>query len=201
MSKSKGNVLCLDDVARGIPPRAYRLFLLGAHYRQKLLFTWEALEAAHAAYRRLERSASDLPPASPSVPCPGAQRYLDEFGSALADDLNTSKALAVLFRMLKDDELAASDRRALLDGMDEALGLGLQAPAAPAGDSLVEGLVLEREQARAARDFARADAIRRELERRGIVIEDSPSGPVLRQSARAVAPSVRAVLPRRKIGM
>ena len=59
MSKSQGNALYLDDVlARGIPAEAYRLFLLGAHYRQKLVFSWEALEAARAAHERLERFAA-----------------------------------------------------------------------------------------------------------------------------------------------
>jgi cysteinyl-tRNA synthetase len=195
MSKSKGTQYVLADVeARGHSFRALRYMLLATHYRQPMNFTWDALAGAaetvgslDAAVRRL---ATD--PKVPDDPALGAAA--DDAGkaflAALEDDLNVSAALAVVhgFRgelnrraALSPGDLARA--RARLAAFDEVLGLDLlaQEPGASAGDAEIDRLVAEREAARKARDFAKADRLRGEIAARGVVLEDTPRGVVWRR--------------------
>src|SRR5262249_38228348 len=107
----------------------------------------------------------------------------ERFRSAMADDLNTAQALAVVWEMLRSGELRDGERWRLLCAFDEVLGLGLREARVTqeiSGDSAlderVDALVVEREQARSARNFARADDIRNQLQNEGILLEDSPKG-------------------------
>ena len=100
----------------------------------------------------------------------------DAFDEALADDLNTPQALAVLWDAMKSD-LDPGAKRALLRDFDGVLGLGLsEVGAVDEVDERIDGLVAEREAARARRDFAGADAIRDALAAEGVVLEDGPDG-------------------------
>jgi cysteinyl-tRNA synthetase len=191
MSKSEGNFFTLRDLlAKGHPPRAIRYLLLSAHYRKPLNFTLEGIEQCRSAVERLDdfRERVEREPAGEGSSAPWADRIRDarrRFDEGLDDDLNSPEALGVLFELVREanaafdrgGEIRALDRESLrrfLEEADAVLGLGRR----PRDllDADVEALLEERRQARAARDFARADAIRDQLVSRGIALEDTAQG-------------------------
>lgn len=182
LSKSKGHTLVLQDlVARGIEPLAFRYFFLQAHYRQQQSFTFEALEAAATGYRRLLGQAWEVRDATGPVDEGRTAACRARFREALRDDLNAPRALAVAFEVARSEQLSPAERRALFLEMDRVLALGLctEAPHEPAceSDPRIDALVVARETARKARDFAEADRIRDALLAEGVRIVDTPEGP------------------------
>ena len=181
MSKSLGNVLLVRELLRRHPPEALRLLLLRGHYRQPLDWSDSAIAQAISTldgwYRVLRDLAAVALPAGP-LPVPA------RLEAALCDDLNTPQALAEL-AVLADAarQHGSAEGKAELLGGGALLGLLQQDPQAwfqRGGDEVdgerVERLLEERRAARAARDFARADAIRSELTAMGVAIEDSAQG-------------------------
>ena len=187
MSKSAGGFTTLPVlVARGVHPLAYRLLCLSSHYRSELDFSGEALVAALTRLKRLVIAVAALrakgEPAAGMVE-PALLAELDGFGAALADDLNTPRALTHLDAVATGLKRApAAERLAALARMDAALGLRLldltraDLRVTPEGAALtaeeIEARLDERQQARAARDFARSDQIRDELIAEGIEVMD-----------------------------
>jgi len=186
MSKSLGNVLLVRDLLREYPGEALRLALIRGKYREPLNWNDELVHQSKAQldrmYGALERLAAvDVDPADVA---PAA-----EFCAAMDDDLNTPKALAVLMEAVTaanrvDGELAQRRLKGELLGGGRELGILRQEPRAwfrqtPAGgsdDAAIDALVAARGAARAARDFARADAIRAELAALGVQIKDAADG-------------------------
>jgi len=188
MGKSLGNAYTLDDLRqRGFHPLAFRYFCLNAHYRTKLNFTWEALEAAARALDRLWEAVYQL--ASCHRPGGRPPAELEEaFGEAVRDDLGLPRALALVWQVVRDEPVPAPVALDLLSRWDEVLGLGLDEAAAgrlgPVADPIpaeVLSMVEERRVARAARDWERADAIRQRLGDMGYTVEDGPEGPRVRR--------------------
>jgi cysteinyl-tRNA synthetase len=213
MSKSLGNVVRIGDVYHaGYAPAAVRYLLMSAHYRRELRFSWEALDDARAALRRIldfrdrleatptpdndpeppaQPDAAGQPPAAAEL-APIADRALVAFESGLDDDLNVPAALAALFTFIRETNAALDSAgscatsaqltraRDALASMDDVLGLIALADQAGGPDeelaTWVEQKIEERKQARADRDFARADAIRDELVEAGVLVEDTPQG-------------------------
>lgn len=183
MSKSSGEFLTLQRVVdRGFHPLAYRMMCLQAHYRSELEFSWEGLAAAQVRLKRIVHAVAALRdrPAAPSAG--SAASYLEQLDAALSDDLNTPRALPILDAMLADKKLAPQDRLAALDRFDSLLGLGLDTLSRedlrvrPAGAAItadeIAARLAERREARAAKDFARSDAIREDLAGMGVEVMD-----------------------------
>lgn len=191
MSKSLGNVWTLDDVrARGFEPRVLRFLLLRGHYRQPLNFTWDVMRDAQAGLESLDDLVVRLQSAERGVGAAGepaagmdlVAAARSEFEAGMDDDLNVSRALPALFGLraqVLEGRLgreAAHAALALVAEANEVLGVVRTSQASL--DARVVGLIAERQAARKARDFARADAIRDELLSEGIALEDTPSGVV-----------------------
>jgi cysteinyl-tRNA synthetase len=195
MAKSLGNFYTLRDLLeRGYAPLAIRYLLLSVPYRQKLNFTFDGLKGAHSAVERIANTLRRLH-TTPAASGPGdlegsavdAARW--EFMAAMADDLNTARALAATHTLLTrvnqalDGGGIAPATRARLEAffalLHQVLGV---APAlhreTGEDEAAITALIAERAEARGRRDFARADAIRAELAARGIVLEDTPHGTV-----------------------
>jgi cysteinyl-tRNA synthetase len=190
MAKSKGNFHTLRDLlARGNDPRALRFLLLSAHYRSPLNFTFDALARSSAELTRIDDFLARLD-REPGLEGRNAEfeerlsRAEAEFDEALAMDLNVSGVLGALFRTVREGnsaldrgELPAATRIALRDTLrkwDRVLGV-LERPVEIL-DAEVEGLISRRTEARASRNFAEADRIRKELADRGVLLEDTPQG-------------------------
>ena len=169
MSKSLGNFFTVKDLLdKGIPGEVIRMVLLMTHYRAPLDWTEEKVEEAETALRRWRAQAADAPPGD--VP--------EAVVAALADDLNTPKALAELHRFAGDGDLGGLVAGARLLGLlTPGLGGWEAAPDAdPATADRIEALLAERAAARKARDFARADALRDGLAAAGVEVKDTPQG-------------------------
>jgi cysteinyl-tRNA synthetase len=191
MSKSKGNQFTVKElVDEGYSPMAMRYLLLSVYYRQQLNFTREGLRQAETAIRRVDDLLDRLSEVSREGEASGASREAAsrarrDFESAMDADLNTSAALAALFDLVKEGNTALSsssitkgDARVFRDAierMNQVFGVFGRSEKLLL-DEEVEKLIQERTQARARRDFQRADGIRKELEGRGIALEDSPAG-------------------------
>ena len=179
MSKSEGTTVTLDHlIEQGIEPGAYRFFHLNAHYRQQTSYSEEAIEGSRAAYRRLVRHARELRGGSDSHGADLVEGFRARFRAALADDLNAPQALAVTWDVVRSDSLGSVEKWQLLCEFDSVLGLRLEGAAAVdvEMDARIDALVRERDEARASKDWARADELRDQLREEGIVLEDSREG-------------------------
>ncbi len=189
MSKSKGEFLTVSLLeSKGYDPMVYRLFCLQSHYRKPLLFTWDVLDNAKNTYDKLIRRIRTLDPAG-DVDAAAVETWRQTFAEAMAQDINTSSGITVLYDVLKAD-LNGATKRAIIDDMDQVLSLNLLAAAdaqaeGPAVDAELVAYIEERIAARKAakkqKDFATADAIRAELAARGIAIKDTREGTVWEQ--------------------
>jgi cysteinyl-tRNA synthetase len=197
MSKSGGGFTTLQSlVDRGVHPLAYRLLCLSAHYRSELEFSADAVSAALTRLKRLVMAVEKLPPNDPPSeivayapdgeghPSIGtiAAAYVAKLDAAMADDLNTPLALPLLDQVLDDKRLTPAIKRDFLATVGEVLGLpllemsrrGLRIRPADAAlsDEEIEARLDERQQARAAKEFARSDAIRDALIAEGVEVMD-----------------------------
>jgi cysteinyl-tRNA synthetase len=174
MAKSVGNYVSLIDMLDKVDPRAYRLLVLRAHYRSPLEVTPDTLADAEAGLARLDafaRAFADVV-ASPDP------AVIARFRELMDDDLKTPAALALVF-----DQVSAAhkgDERAAATVFELAGAVGLELKRVPqAVDAETQRLVAERDQARQAKDFARADALRDQLASMGWVVEDGPDGTIV----------------------
>jgi cysteinyl-tRNA synthetase len=188
IGKSEGNAITLRQlVDRGVNPLAYRYWLLTGHYRSPMNFTWEAVEAAQTAWHRAQKIFLDLESRNTTINRSISAEYKNKFDAALYDDLNTPECIAVLWEMLKDDSVPDDVKKATILRFDRVLGLGFagarsRIPAtkisvmAEMPDEVAK-LIHEREEARAQKDFARADTLRERIAEAGYMVEDHSTGP------------------------
>lgn len=181
MSKSKGDFLTVSLLEqKGYPTLVYRMFCLQSHYRKPLEFSYEVLDNVNAAYAKLVKRIADLKDEG-TVDEAVFAAYKTKFEDALCNDLNTSSALTILYDLLKE-ECNDKTKRALIASFDEVLSLDLLTAGVQENtiDAELEAYVLakieERKEAKKAKDFVKADAIRNELLEKGIVLEDTREG-------------------------
>lgn len=179
MGKSEGNILTITELnQQGYEPLAFRYLCHTAHYRMPLNFTSEAIQGAQNGLKGLRELGLN---ASGWQKKNGNDSYLQnakaEFRSAIEDDLNMPQALSVVWNLVREGN-RRQDRRAyeLLLDFDRVLGFGLREPEAEAVPAEIHQLAVEREAARKAKDYQRADRLRKEILERGYVIEDTKTG-------------------------
>ncbi len=195
MSKSSGEFLTVSLLEeKGYDPMVYRFFCLGSHYRRALVFSWEGLDNAAAAYRKLVARVAALDPAKDGENEEAEAALRAQFAAALDNDLNTSLAVTVLYDVLKAPISDAAKRR-LIGAFDTVLSLGLieaadreraeaaekaeKETASAAADpriAEIEAMIAERAAAKKAKNYARADEIRAALAAKGVTLKDTPAG-------------------------
>lgn len=180
MSKSKGEFLTVSLLEeKNYNPLSYRLLCLQSHYRKQLIFTFENLDNAENAYKKLKQKTLSLKQ-DDEVNKDGFDKYNSLFIDQINDDMNTSSALTILYDVLKDDELTDATKKALVESFDKVLSLDLLKKEESKVDEELEKYVLqkivERKEAKVNKDFALADAIRNELLEKGIELKDTRDG-------------------------
>ncbi len=217
MSKSLGNIFAIREMTDRLPAEALRLFLLSTHYRSPMDFSLEAVEESFRAliriYETLARADASAPSrasSAPSLRSPSPK--LEPFVAAMDDDLNTARAVAVLFELAHEinrlldagDAPGAAQARAAAVAIASVLGVGERSPAefleterrralakAGLGAREIERLIAERAEARRTRDWKRADTVRNELLGKGIALEDRASATEWRPLSWGVEPAAK----------
>jgi cysteinyl-tRNA synthetase len=187
MAKSGESFITLQTVIdRGFDPLDYRYFCLGAQYRSKLSFTWDALQGARNGFQSLKRKVVELKAEKDAgkTDDDAKSSYQRRFQEAIDDDLNMPIALATLHDLLKDDKVSAKDKLALLFDWDRVLGLKLDEAREEPADipDHILNLLDAREAARKAKDFKLADKVRDDIQSHGFIVEDSPTGQKVRKA-------------------
>lgn len=179
MSKSKGEFLTLQRlIDKGYDPIAYRFMCLQSHYRKQLIFTYDSLDNASIAYKKLKGKTLSLTDKG-EIDETFTKLYLEKFKDALCNDLNTSLALTVLYDVFKED-VSDLTKKTLISKFDEVLGLSLLKKEEISTDlkRMIEEKIKERNDAKKQKDYAKADEIRDELKAQGILIKDTREGTI-----------------------
>lgn len=176
MSKSKGETLTVSYLeSKGYNPLSYRFLVLQSHYRKQLTFTFEALSGAENAYKKLKSKIASLK-TDGDVKETVKETYVTKFKECLADDMNTANAITLLYDVLKLTEDDAT-KRAIITLMDQVLSLDLlKTEEVEIDEEYIQEMIAKRTQAKLAKDYAQADQIRMELERKGILLKDTREG-------------------------
>lgn len=195
MSKSAGNFFTVRDISEKYDLQVLRFFMLSAHYRSPLNFSAELMEAAKNGYERivtsvdnlnylLENATSDTMSGEEEKLAEQAKTFIQSFDEAMDDDFNTADALAAVFELVKfaNTNTGAECSRAYLKALKDEIvllsdicGLIVEKKKEMLEED-IEALIEERQAARKAKDFARADEIRNELLEKGIILEDTREG-------------------------
>ena len=187
ISKSLGNTIFLHNIIdKGVNPRALRYWFLTAHYRSSANFTWDAIEAADTALGRLQRMYLEFGNTKNAEEKTDIEDFTNRFFAALANDLDTPKALALVWDTVRDANLSPAQKHAALHVADHLFGLGLadahavkQLEVIPHTElpDVVQQFVLDREAARQSKDFSLADELRVKIFDLGYEVKDTFEGP------------------------
>jgi len=180
MAKSLGNFLRLKDIEeKGVDPISLRYWFLSAHYRSPISFSWEALENAERALKKLRDHFQSL---SGKKEKPN-KIYLEKFKKYLNDDLDTPKALAFLWQILKDKKISDGQKKSLTLEFDKILGLELDKKEEKIKiPEEIKKLAEKREKAREDKNWQEADRVRNIIRQKGFEIKDTEKGPEITQT-------------------
>jgi cysteinyl-tRNA synthetase len=172
MSKSKNNFYTIENIrSKGINPLSVRLLCMQTSYRKPLNFTWESLEASNKMLIGLNKFTSRQEKVGIVN-----ENYKTKFDESLSDDLNTARALATVWELIKDSDISESDKWATLLEFDKVIGLNLdKVPKFIISDE-VQTIIDNRDNARKDKDFELSDKLRAELEALGYEVSDTPEG-------------------------
>ncbi|MFZ3011759.1 MAG: cysteine--tRNA ligase [Minisyncoccia bacterium] len=173
MAKSSNNFYTLRDLAeKGINPVAYRFWLLMANYRTRINFVWDALEGAETALKRLYGLYLGLGNEVGQV----HQEYQNKFKEYIEDDLDTPRALSLLWDVVKDENMSDADKKATILDFDKVLGLGFENLKEEIIPAEILKLKDEREEARQNKDFKKSDELRDKINALGYEVKDTGEG-------------------------
>jgi len=181
MAKSAGTVVLVEDIIKkGMNPLAYRYLVLTAHYRKKIEFSWEALQAAQTGLDNLYEKVLEFKnaPAEP-IYSQRAKDLQQKFLDAINDDLNMPQALAAAWEVVKDKELSKGEKYALLIDFDKVFGLNLDKVEAKKEEKTpeeIKKLMDLRSQARQQKNWGESDRIRDQIKAMGYEVEDTSQG-------------------------
>ena len=181
MSKSKGEFLTVSLLKeKGYNPLSYRFLCLQSHYRKQMIFTFESLDIAENAYKKLLNRVANLKN-NGVVDKNIKEMYITKFKETLEDDLNTSNSLTVLYEVLKSDINDATKRELVLE-FDKVLSLDLMKSNTNDVDSnkkkYIQEMIEKRELAKREKNYVLADEIRNKLNEEGIVLKDTREGTI-----------------------
>lgn len=175
MAKSSENFVRLETLEKKeISPLSYRYWLLTAHYRKTVNFTWKAVLAAGTALSKVQEAFAALPDGGTVD-----ETWKRKFEEAINDDLNTPKAIAVLFDLIHDEDVSPADKKATIQKFDTVLGLGLATFKKTETEEipeLVQKLADDRALARTNKEWEKSDALRDEIAGMGYSVKDTPEG-------------------------
>ena len=187
MSKSLGNIYTLRNIeTKGFDPLAFRYLVLTAHYRSKLNFTWESLEAAQNAFEKLKDFVINLKDQSRSdVLIHSNKKIIDQFKKKflnyINNDLEMPSALALLWDAIKSEKLNPKTKCDLIIDFDKVFGLNLSKIKIEKIPAAILKLTKEREKYRQEKNFKKADEFRKKIESLDWSVEDAPEGPKLKR--------------------
>jgi cysteinyl-tRNA synthetase len=174
MSKSAGNFYTLRDLhERGIDPIAFRMWLMTAHYRTKTNFTLDTVTGSQTALNRLKETLKGYGTTGGTI----IDSYKDMFISYMDNDLDTPKALALIWEIVKDSTITPEDKRATILDFDTVFGLGLADVSEEVIPEEITHLAEEREQARKEKEWQKSDDLRAQIESLGYEVKDTENGP------------------------
>jgi len=173
MSKSLGNIITLASIVeKGLSPLAYRYWILTAHYKTLVNFTWDALSGAQVALDKLYNHFLEYGDGVGNI----NKEYQAKFLDYINDDLNTPKVIALIWELIKDKDISDSDKKTTLLDFDKVLGLGLDEVKPEVIPEEILKLVKEREDARAQKDWNRSDELRDAIHKKGFEVNDTDEG-------------------------
>jgi len=175
MSKSLGNFYTLRSIMeKNMAPLVLKYFYLATHYRSQFNFTWDNLESSKNSYERLKNIISELKDDKKEN-----EKYLKEFEKAMDDDLNTGKALQVLWELVRDEK--AEGKLRTVKKMDEVFGLKLLEKEKLEVPSEIKKIVAEREKARENKEWKKSDELRQKIKKLGWWVDDTSEGPKIKR--------------------
>ncbi len=179
MSKSLGNVYLLKDIIeKGYDPLVYRLFSYSSHYKNKLNFTWEGIEAAAKSLERLKNGYQTHLKGKEEIEDNVIQEFEKRFHQAINDDLNMPLAMGVVWEVVRQEKKSAKFAN-LLAKFDTVLGLKMKEPLEKLKEELPKSildLVEQRKQARNNKDWAKSDELRDVIQSKGYIVKDTKDG-------------------------
>ena len=179
MSKSLGNVYLIKDIKeKGYDPLVYRLFSFSSHYRNKLNFTWEAIDATSKSLERLKNSYQTHLAGKDEIQDKILEELEIKFNEAINDDLNMPLAMSVVWEVAKQ-EVKSPKIAKLLEKFDTVLGLKITEQISKKQEEIPQEileLVEQRKQARENKDWEKSDELRDKIQEKGYIVKDTKSG-------------------------